>query len=163
MTDNWNGLDDFSGHDVAEGLASVNSVNDLPHKEKDELELDDRNKIYTNILTDYETYIKKTLSNNNHNKTIFLWTFTIILSLVTIGALIMFLYAIFKPQATHILTLITAAVSFISAIIIIPGKMAEYLFNPQETEHINEIIKNIQDYDKAVREDLFKRDNENET
>lgn len=42
-------------------------------------------------------------------------------------------------------------------IIIIPTKIVEYLFNPQETQQIYEVIKNIQDYDKAVREDLSRK------
>ena len=53
--------------------------------------------------------------------------------------------------------MITAFASVISAIIVIPTKIVEYLFNPQETQQINEVIKNIQDYDKAVREDLSRK------
>ena len=53
--------------------------------------------------------------------------------------------------------MITAFGTVISAIIVIPTKMVEYLFNPQETQQINEVIKNIQDYDKAIREDLAKK------
>ena len=56
-----------------------------------------------------------------------------------------------EPLAT-----ISAVISFISAIIVITTKIVEYLFNPKETEQISEIIKNIQTYDKAVRDDLSK-------
>ena len=56
---------------------------------------------------------------------------------------------------------LVSAFSFVayvtSAIIVIPTKIVEYLFNPQETQQINEVIKNIQDYDKAVREDLSRK------
>lgn len=37
-------------------LTNVNSSRDLPHKEKDEKELDDRNKIYSTILENYSKY-----------------------------------------------------------------------------------------------------------
>ena len=40
---------------------------------------------------------------------------------------------------------ISAVASVTSAIIVIPTKIVEYLFNPKETEQISEIIKNIQD------------------
>lgn len=55
------------------------------------------------------------------------------------------------------IAIITSFISFISAMIIVPTKIIEYLFNPQETEQISAIIKNIQDYDKVVREDLSKK------
>ena len=50
----------------------------------------------------------------------------------------------------------SAVILSISAIIVIPTKIVEYLFNPKETEQISEIIKNVQTYDKAVRDDLSK-------
>ncbi len=46
-------------------------------------------------------------------------------------------------DGNNIVAVLTAFVSLISAIIVIPTKIVEYLFNPQETQQINEIIKNI--------------------
>lgn len=154
-----NPLEDFSDKDLL-GMKSLDSSSDLPHSTKDEHELDDRNKLYTHILKDYSKYIKETLINNNKNKSKFLWTFIFILCGLTIGLISIFGYSVISRRDIDYIPLLTAVISFISAIIIIPSKMTEYLFNPQEVQHINEIIKNIQDYDKAVRDDLFKRDNE---
>ena len=43
-------------------------------------------------------------------------------------------------DGNNIVAVLTA---FVSSIIVIPTKIVEYLFNPQETQQINEIIKNI--------------------
>lgn len=154
MTNNSNnGLSDFSGSNVIDDLININSSGDLPHKEKDEKELDERNKIYTDILSSYSIYLNQTLSKNTFNKKAFLIGLLIILGLIVIG---FFMYLILDGD--NIVAVITAFISLISAIIVIPTKIVEYLFNPQETQQINEVIKNIQDYDKAVRDDLSNND-----
>ncbi len=48
-----NGLSEFSGNNVIDDLTHINSSKDLPHKENDEKELDDRNKIYSTILENH--------------------------------------------------------------------------------------------------------------
>lgn len=55
-----NGLSEFSGNNVIDDLTHINSSKDLPHKENDEKELDDRNKIYSTILENYSKYLKDT-------------------------------------------------------------------------------------------------------
>lgn len=76
--------------------------------------------------------------------------------LIILGIIIVGFFICIILLKDNIIALITAFGTVISAIIVIPTKMVEYLFNPQETQQINEVIKNIQDYDKAVREDLAK-------
>lgn len=70
MSNSSNGLSEFFDDDVID-LTNVNSSRDLPHKEKDEKELDDRNKIYSTILENYSKYLNDTLVNNKSNKKIF--------------------------------------------------------------------------------------------
>ena len=96
--------------------------------------------------------IINTLNSNKSNKQIFLIGLLVILLIIVIGFFICLYFL-----SDNIIALITAFASVISAIIVIPTKIVEYLFNPQETQQINEVIKNIQDYDKAVREDLAKK------
>ena len=147
-----NGLSEFSGNNVIDDLTNVNSSRDLPHKENDEKELDDRNKIYSTILENYSKYLKDTLNSNKSNKQIFLIGLLVILLIIVIGFFICLYFL-----SDNIIALITAFASVTSAIIVIPTKIVEYLFNPQETQQIYEVIKNIQDYDKAVREDLSRK------
>ena len=50
----------FFNEDYEEsGLSIANSMEQLPHNRKDEMELDERNKIYTNVLDNYSTYLKE--------------------------------------------------------------------------------------------------------
>ena len=147
-----NGLSEFSGNNVIDDLTHINSSKDLPHKENDEKELDDRNKIYSTILENYSKDLKDTLDSNKSNKKIFLIGLLVILLIIVIGFFICLYFL-----NNNIIALITAFASVISAIIVIPTKIVEYLFNPQETQQINEVIKNIQDYDKAVRKDLSRK------
>ena len=147
-----NGLSEFSGNNVIDDLTHINSSKDLPHKENDEKELDDRNKIYSTILENHSKYLKDTLNSNKSNKQIFLIGLLVILLTIVVGFFICLYFL-----NDNIIALITAFASVTSAIIVIPTKIVEYLFNPQETQQINEVIKNIQDYDKAVRKDLSRK------
>lgn len=42
---------------------------------------------------------------------------------------------------------ITAIVTFVSAFIVLPVTITQYLFNPNESKDLNEIVKSMQDYD----------------
>lgn len=61
-----------------------------------------------------------------------------------------------------ILSVVTIVVPAISSLIVafvkIPEIIAEYLFNTKEDENMSVIIKNIQDYDKAMFEMEYKFD-----
>lgn len=144
-----NKLNEFSEDFVLDELESADSIDELPHNKKDEKELDERNKIYTQILDNYSKYLEDTLNKNKVSKK-YLINLMIIVLVLIIGAFIIISFI-----GNH-LAIISAFISLVSAIIVIPTKIVEYLFNPQETQQISEIIKNIQNYDKAIRDDLSK-------
>ena len=144
-----NKLNEFSEDFVLDELESADSIDELPHNKKDEKELDERNKIYTQILDNYSKYLEETLNKNKVSKK-YLINLMIIVLILIIGAFIIISFI-----GNH-LAIISAFISLVSAIIVIPTKIVEYLFNPQETQQISEIIKNIQNYDKAIRDDLSK-------
>lgn len=54
-----NSLDSFNEDYEESGLSIADSMEQLPHNRKDEMELDERNKIYTNVLDNYSTYLKE--------------------------------------------------------------------------------------------------------
>lgn len=60
-----------------------------------------------------------------------------------------------------LIALVTASATLVSTLLIIPTKITEFLFNRDEEKNMSEIIKNIQDYDKNVRNG-FCGDNETE-
>jgi len=138
-----NKLNEFSEDFVLDELESADSIDELPHNKKDEKELDERNKIYTQILDNYSKYLEETLNKNKVSKK-YLINLMIIVLVLIIGAFIIISFI-----GNH-LAIISAFISLVSAIIVIPTKIVEYLFNPQETQQISEIIKNIQNYDKAI-------------
>lgn len=144
-----NKLNEFSEDFVLDELESADSIDELPHNKKDEKELDERNKIYTQILDNYSKYLEETLNKNKVSKK-YLINLMIIVLVLIIGAFIIISFI-----GNH-LAIISAFISLVSAIIVIPTKIVEYLFNPQETQQVSEIIKNIQNYDKAIRDDLSK-------
>ena len=49
---------------------------------------------------------------------------------------------------------ISVSVSLITALLVIPTKIIEFIFNRDEEKYFVEIIRNIQDYDKKVRDDF---------
>ena len=144
-----NKLNEFSEDFVLDELESADSIDELPHNKKDEKELDERNKIYTQILDNYSKYLEETLNKNKVSKK-YLINLMIFVLVLIIGAFIIISFI-----GNHF-AIISAFISLVSAIIVIPTKIVEYLFNPQETQQISEIIKNIQNYDKAIRDDLSK-------
>ena len=145
-------LKNFSEDYDSQGMTVAVSSNELPHNKQDEKELDDRNKIYSKILKNYSEYLDYTLEENKKNKRIVRnWMIGFFFTVV----IMCILFIIVKSP----LSIFSALVSLVSAIIVIPTKIVEYLFNPKETQQISEIIKNIQKYDKAIREDLSKEKN----
>lgn len=117
---------------------------------KDEIELDERNKIYTNLLDNYSTYLEENLDRNKCAKKSYVY----IMLAVFISMFILFVYISLCRSGN--LEIISALISFVAATIVISTRAVEYLFNPQETQQIGEIIKNIQTYDKIVRNHFLK-------
>lgn len=150
-------LGDFSGSD-AEDKNEIEVSNDLPHRNNDRKELDDRNEQYTQILAEYRCYIGQNLEQILDAKMKMLNTFKFLMYGIIIGSFVVIILAIVVGSAniSSIVAIIGALVSLISSIIIIPTKMTEYLFNVNETMQFGDIIKNIQEYDKAIRDDLYK-------
>ena len=144
-----NKLNEFSEDFALDELESADSIDELPHNRKDEKELYERNKIYTKILYNYSKYLEETLNKNKVSKKY------LINLMISVLVLIIVAFIIISLKGNHV-AIISAFISLVSAIIVIPTKIVEYLFNPQETQQISEIIKNIQNYDKAIRDDLSK-------
>lgn len=133
---------------------------------KDDESLDKRNKIYTDILDSYYNYLDRNLINNSKLRdTLINNMFTLlILSIVFTFVAIISIVSVKLNPAETIISLGTVLATEISSLALILSKISEYAFNKEETEQIGDIIKNIQDYDKAVREDRQNyRKNQEET
>lgn len=118
---------------------------------------------YSALLT---LYVKST-SCNAISKLLFKWAFFVVTMLAFWKMISLFedsvnkVYAIFDgfenlneistEVVLGLLTIVLPAVSsLIVAFINIPKIIAQYLFNNNEDDNMNSIIKNIQDYDRAM-------------
>lgn len=151
------GLENFSSPKQGE-INEIHSFNDLPHIENDNAVLDGRNKEYTDILIAYSDYIKQNLNKKlKYQIPIIICFFVLLFAIIIFSFVIIGVTIYLKLDYIRAISyIIPAAVSLVSAIIIIPSKITEYVFNTNETSQVSEVIKNIQEYDISVREDLYK-------
>lgn len=154
-------------------LAAIN-IDDIYIEEKHKphsVEILKHSKNYSKLL---DFYVDSAKENIKMKK----W-FKIIFFIVTMLSLIAIVYLFFKTfryafnsfnkfdnlnkvTLEAILSVVTIIVPAISSLIVafvkIPEIIAEYLFNTKEDENMSVIIKNIQDYDKAMFEMEYKFD-----
>ena len=158
MSDTNNPVDFNDFPDLGD-LKKVDSIDDLSHLKNDVDELDARNLTYSILLDDYENYISESLESKQIYKKWITITLIFILIIIILGLGYMSYIIMSNPTDKNIpnyISLGTIFISFISSIIIIPTHIIKYTFNQNETQQIGEIIKNIQNYDTAVREDIYK-------
>ena len=129
----------------------------------DEISMRHHNEAYTKILEAYSDTLKTNLENKNQYKRKFFYCclytlrplafgFPAILTII-IGYIL--LYPDNHLDIKSIVTVITAmSAAFISSFMILPKIITQYLFNLDEEKNIREIIKNIQEHDKVIREDI---------
>ena len=125
--------------------------------ENDKESLNQRNKQYNEILDSYSNHIKNTLDFKQRNRDltfkIFIWTFIIVILSIFLLIVGVCWYGNFK-DIRIISLIITSLLTLITSLIVIPTKITEFIYNPNEDTQIGEIIKNLQDYDKALRDHI---------
>lgn len=151
---------------LAKKLAlAIDNINNNKIEKKDKshsVEILKHSKNYSKLLDIYVDSLNKNITMKKWFKIIFF----IVTMLSLISVVIMFIitlgYAFIKFSDLNnvtleaILSIITIVVPSISSLIVafikLPEIIAQYLFNTKEDENMNLIIKNIQDYDKAMFE-----------
>lgn len=117
--------------------------------------LSHHNEKYSALLDIYVANAKESLCDKRKYKKIFYYGSLTVLAGIIITLLISIVIAFTsKSSLQTIVTLITVATSFMTAFIVIPKIIAEYLFNTSDETNFTDIIKNMQDYDKSVREHI---------
>lgn len=132
-----------------------NKINVI-HNDADREYINANNKSFSNLLN---TYVK----NANRNLITKL-VFKIIFFLVCVGILLGISILLIRitwfclnnkvSTETLIVTMLNTIVSFLSAFIVLPRVIAEYLYNSDEEKNMTELIKNIQERDKSIRENM---------
>lgn len=156
---------------LALAISNVNAVQIEENHKPHSVEILKHSKNYSKLLDFY-------VDSANQNIKMKKW-FKIIFFVVTMLSLIAIVYLFFKTfryaynsfdkfdslneiTIEAILSVVTIIIPAISSLIVafikIPEIIAEYLFNTKEDENMSIIIKNIQDYDKAMFEMEYKFD-----
>ena len=113
------------------------------------------NKQYSDLLEIYVKNAKGTLTEKLLYKKIFFWGCIGVLGLMFLVFILALIIAAYKENTIHIVSeLVAATVALASALIVLPKIIAEYLFNTSDEKNMVEIIKNMQEYDKSVRDKI---------
>jgi len=132
---------------------------DKPHS----VEVLKHSKNYSKLLDVYVDSVQKNVANKNNLKIKFFWIIMVILIIIVASFCWSLIYAhnILKQYENlnditiqALLSVVTIIFPTISSLIVafikIPEIIAHYLFNIEEDNYINAIIKSIQDYDKEM-------------
>lgn len=127
------------------------------HKD-DRFRMRERNKQYSEILQAYAENVKRVLLI----KFIFRIIFLAVSILSLIGIFVVFcviLWLVIKSKVEigymeAITSIISSMVALITVFIVLPKIMTKYLFDTEEEKNVYSIVKQIQDYDKVIRENL---------
>lgn len=115
------------------------------------------NQQYSKLLETYVANAKKALEEKCLYKRVFFWGCMIALAMMLLVFFIALGVTVLKENTIQIVVeLVSITVSLASAIIVVPKIIAEYLFNTSDEANMVEIIKNMQEYDKSVRENIRK-------
>lgn len=123
--------------------------------------LSHHNDDYSALLDIYVENARHSLNDKRQYKKIFYYSSLAVLGGIIFILIITIIFAFFsKSSVQTIVTLVTVATSFMTAFIVIPKIIAEYLFNTSDESNFTDIIKNMQDYDKSVREHIHTKKEE---
>lgn len=154
----FNKDNDFLSSNEDEQLIPLNDENiERTIIENDKESLNKRNKQYNEILDAYSHHIKNSLEFKKRNREltfkIFIWVFIVVVLSIFLLIVGVCWYGDFEDIGT-ISLIITSLITLITSLIVIPTKLTEFIYNPNEDTQIGEIIKNLQEYDKSLRDHL---------
>lgn len=143
----------------SETTITIINETDKPHS----IEVLKHSKNYSKLLDIYVTSTKRNIIMKSWFKSLFF--------IITMGIMLIIVYLFYDSlqyaidnfakfeslneiSIEAILSIITVILPVISSLIVafikIPEIIAQYLFNVEEDNYMNSVIKNIQDYDKAM-------------
>lgn len=115
-----------------------------------------RNTEYTTLIQNYQTYLKKTLNFKLHTRWIAFVIFVGCFVIITVISC-MILCHISHAKVSNLkdlVSLLTASISLVSTVIVLPTKIIDFIYNKDEDSYIVDIIKSTQEYDKAKRSNI---------
>ena len=132
-----------------------NKINVI-HNDADREYINANNKSFSNLLNTYVKNANRNLIAKLFFKIIFFATCVVILVgiFILLSKITWFCLNNEVSTETLIVTMLNTIVSFLSAFIVLPRVIAEYLYNSDEEKNMTELIKNIQERDKSIRENM---------
>lgn len=129
---------------------------DVIHKDynNDRQYINSNNESFSKLLN---TYVKNA-NRNLFAKLIFKAIFFVACVVILVGIFVLLCkitwYCLNNKVSTEtlIITMVNTVVSFLSAFIVLPHTIAQYLYNTEEEKNMTELVKNIQERDKIIRE-----------
>lgn len=117
-------------------------------------EYDRRDNLYSDLLEEYINAYKKKTKRNRKLKLAFFFIVVFTFCVIILGSVAsLIIVSIVGQSIAATVSVITGSViSIISAIIVLPKIIAEYLFPTDEEQNMNEMIKNMQENDSRIRQ-----------
>ncbi|MCI8731051.1 MAG: hypothetical protein HFH57_07915 [Lachnospiraceae bacterium] len=124
----------------------------------DRIRMKERNKKYSEVLDAYVSNTKKVL----WIKLVFRVIFLLVSMGTLVGIFVVFCAVLWwaangKIEAGYletVVTIISSMAAMMTVFIVLPKIMTKYLFDVEEEKNIYNIVKQIQDYDQVIRENL---------
>lgn len=122
------------------------------------------NKKYSRIISCYTEHAEISLKVNRRYKRFYFYVSLFIM--LGLAGLVVYL-TLFSDTHLDVETHATAIVSFVTAFIVLPVTITKYLFNPDETKDLKDIVKSIQEHDLVMthgsHQDKVIKDNDDAT
>ena len=133
----------------------ISQSNDFINREKDSyIKIDQEFKRFLHNFVNIE---EKKEQQKLNLKDQFFWFIMIGFLALMLTPLIIVIVGRNMSNASMIVSLITALIELVSAIIVLPKIIAEYLFNKEEDANMIQIIKNMQEYNEKKHEYIEKK------
>lgn len=133
----------------------ISQSNDFINREKDSyIKIDQE---FNRFLHNFVNIEEKKEQQKLNLKDQFFWFIMIGFLALMLTPLIIVIVGRNMSNASMIVSLITALIELVSAIIVLPKIIAEYLFNKEEDANMIQIIKNMQEYNEKKHEYIEKK------
>ncbi len=136
---------------------------DLERVEDDNLDEDEfdsaknylaRDRLYTKLLSKYIDQSESKAADNRFLKKCFFWAIVSILGAIVIGIAVVFIIMAAKGAESVVngILAVGGTGSLVSAILVLPKIIAEYLFPKNEEQYMLDIVQRMQNNDTDMRE-----------
>lgn len=160
ITDNNDNINDLQNNNSF--LENYQNL-DYTYKESQNNQIIKREKLFNTFLESYTKEYKYKSEQKRKLKYIFFIVILVILGIIVISSIILLIVLLnLKLNLSNIIiTLVSTSAEIITSLLILPKIIAEYLFDKEEEQHLNEIISKMQDYNLNSKNIKSNNTNEN--